>query len=376
MQSENVKGKIAAVAVAAAAGVFVPSAPAHANSIDVRCTDDSLDPATARLRLEWARDCGTRLNVRSPTTPVPPASSYDTLILAADGHTHLIEYLETDDSQGLNSFSGVDASVNGTYTNKQWRPGACSVTTDANGFQKWTEPTTLWLPRPGYPTFGSAPTPDPPTTAYFPNPNYAVHDCNLYLDKNATVRANTTAGFYVMGYCTSSCYTPEQEISFSTGSENILDALNAYRSDLTTLTPSSTLHDIQLQTDGVASYTRELRDVTQPIFEIRTQSGGELRVTPNHPVLEGNGRLVQASSLKVGQKLIKPDGSRDPIVSITKTEHFGKVYNLKPTSTNRVSNILIAQGFLVGSSRFQNDDVGYINRIILGRGLPKDVIPR
>jgi hypothetical protein len=85
---------------------------------------------------------------------------------------------------------------------------------------------------------------------------------------------------------------------------------------------------------------------------------------------------VQAQSIKVGNRLLKPDGTRDEVVSVTKTDYFGKVYNIKPASTNRVANILIAQGFLVGSSRFQNDDVDFINRIILGRGIPANVIPQ
>jgi hypothetical protein len=126
----------------------------------------------------------------------------------------------------------------------------------------------------------------------------------------------------------------------------------------------------------VASYTHDIHEAKQVIFTITTRSGGQLKVTDKHPVLEGNGRIVQAQSIKVGNRLIKPDGTRDEVVSVTQTDYFGKVYNLKPASTNRVANILIAQGFLVGSSRFQNDDVDFINRIILGRGIPAHVIPR
>jgi len=373
----SVKIKLSAIAAVAAAGTFAAPAPARAETVlQIRCNTDSVTIEQARARLEWARDCGTRLNVINPTTPVAPASKYDTGITGADGVTHLIEYIETDDFWGRNSFSGDSADVNGAYTRYQWRTGVCTTSTDANGFQKWTEPNSLWLPRPNYPTFGNNAIIDVATQLY-PNPNYALHDCNMYTDQAGTVRANTAVtGLFVSGYCTASCYTPDQEVSFSTGKVNILDAMNKLRNDVTTLSSDSTLQDIQLKTDGVASYTRELRDSTHQIFVIRTKSGGELKVTGNHPVLEGTGRIVEAQSLKVGHNLLKPDGSKDPIVSVTQTIHTGKVYNLKPTSTNRVSNILIAQGFLVGSSRFQNEDVDYMNRIIIGRGFPKDVIPQ
>jgi hypothetical protein len=86
--------------------------------------------------------------------------------------------------------------------------------------------------------------------------------------------------------------------------------------------------------------------------------------------------MVQASTLKVGTKLVKADGSRDAIVSVTQKSEFGKAYNLAPKATDRVSNILIAQGFLVGSSRYLNDDADYMNRVILGRSIPKSVIPQ
>jgi hypothetical protein len=35
----------------------------------------------------------------------------------------------------------------------------------------------------------------------------------------------------------------------------------------------------------------------------------------------------------------------------------------------------VAEGYLVGSSLFQNDEVGYINRIILNKSIPSNLIP-
>lgn len=78
----------------------------------------------------------------------------------------------------------------------------------------------------------------------------------------------------------------------------------------------------------------------------------------------------------MGDKLLKAGGIPDPVTGVEKTTHFGKVYNIRPVSTEPVANILIAQGYLVGSARFQNDDVGYVNRILLFRAVPGGVIPR
>jgi hypothetical protein len=264
-----------------------------------------------------------------------------------------------------------------------------SASTLAGGFQKWTGPalpSPLALPRPMYPTFGNGSNINtsvqlfpPPMTGSFTTDVWTIdpNDCRLFTDAASTVPANTgVSGFYVNGYCVSSCYLPDQQIAFEGGNVGILDAMNQLRTGVTTLTPKSTLNSIKTHTDEVASYTHDIREAKQVIFTITTKSGGQLKVTDKHPILEGDGRIVQARSIKVGNRLLKPDGTRDEVVSVTQSDYFGKVYNIKPASTNRVANILIAQGFLVGSSRFQNDDVDFINRIILGQGVPTHLIPR
>ncbi|HSS03477.1 MAG TPA: Hint domain-containing protein [Kofleriaceae bacterium] len=319
--------------------------------------------------------------MQSPTNPTPPAQAFLIGVTSANG-VGLWEYIETDDFWGKNSYSGDTASVNETFVGLMFRVGPITATTVAGGFQMWTQPALR--PRPAYPTYGnnaniniSAQLYPPPTFVDVDGvTRISPLDCNLYTDPNGVHVADTSAtGFFVNGFCTASCYTPEEQISFAGGEQSILDAMTAQRTGVTTLTPDSTLDKIRLTTDDVASYTREIHDSTHVIFEVRTASGGLLRVTDKHPVIVGDGRIVEAQSLKVGDKLIKPDGSRDPIASVAKTTHFGKVYNLKPKSTNHVANILVAQGYLVGSSRYQNEDVEYMNRIILGRGIPRDVIP-
>jgi hypothetical protein len=373
-----------------AAGMAGAAGSAHAGGtpiLEQRCASDSLSPAQARVRLEWARQCGVRTHFTSPTMPLGTALSYLTGANSSN-NIPLVEYLETSAADGRNTFSGIDADVNQTYVQNQWHPLLWSASNDPFGFQKWSGTTALALPRPTYPTFGNSGDINAATQLFTPpitcdaatgtvcamaNPN----DCSLYTDAGGTQPANTSvSGFYVNGYCVSSCYLPDEQIAFDGGNEGILDAMNELRTGVTTLTPTSTLDHIQTHTDDVASYTHDIHEATQVIFTITTKSGGQLKVTDKHPILEGDGRIVQASSIKVGNRLIKPDGTRDEVVSVTKGDYFGKVYNLKPASTNRVANILIAQGFLVGSSRFQNDDVDFINRIILGHGIPQDLIPR
>jgi hypothetical protein len=188
------------VAVAAAGPVF-PS-PAAATVVATRCAIDRLDPATARLRLEWARACGTSVNVVSPTNPKPPAFVFQTGGVSDNG-TPLVEYVETDDFFGRNSYSGVDAMINQAFIQNQWRVGLITATPAAGGFQKWTEPPALALARPFYPVFGNSSDINVAVPLY-PSPNYARGDCRLYTDPAGTHLADTSVtGFYVNAYCTS-----------------------------------------------------------------------------------------------------------------------------------------------------------------------------
>jgi len=62
---------------------------------------------------------------------------------------------------------------------------------DANGFQKWSEPSTFALGHPTYPIFGNN-ADISVAIQLFPNPNYSLLDCNLYTDAAGTLRANTS----------------------------------------------------------------------------------------------------------------------------------------------------------------------------------------
>jgi hypothetical protein len=107
----GIKTKLASLAIAAC-GALLASGPAHADTLATRCAADTLNPARARLRLEWASACGTTVNVVSPSSPRPPAFAYLNGLTSANGGIPLWEYIETDDFWGRNSYSGVDATVN------------------------------------------------------------------------------------------------------------------------------------------------------------------------------------------------------------------------------------------------------------------------
>jgi hypothetical protein len=334
-----------------------------------RCTTDSLGTTAALQRIEWARKCGLTTNSSGPDSWFLSTKAF------AQNFEWAKDYRENNTARAftgnlnaynVNYYYGY-ARYESTpqYTVNQETLGA---TVD---YWKWSH--TVQRPRPLYPSFENTPVAGS-GTQLFPHPTLA--DCNLYTDKTGSATTRWTSDYYVIAYCESSCYTPDQSLRFSDGDVNIVDAMKAQRDDVITLSPDATLDNLAKQTSNVYSYTAEIRDAEHVIYRVTTTSGGSLSVTNEHPVVTSEGRLVKAEKLNEGDELVKADGTPDPIVKIEKTTHFGKVYNIKPVSRERVSNILIAQGYLVGSARFQNDDVGYMNRVLLFRGVPDEVMPR
>lgn len=171
------------------------------------------------------------------------------------------------------------------------------------------------------------------------------------------------------GLCVAGCYTPETALQFADGPMGIKDAALASKVDLVTLAPTATLDNLQFITNTVQGYTTDIREGTEKIFTLTMASGGQLHVTSEHPLVTGQGVIRQAQSLHVGDRLVRASGELDPIVSVTVAEVFGKVYNVKPTTVDYTSNIVVAAGYLNGSERFQNEFLSTINSLILRRGL-------
>jgi len=334
-----------------------------------RCNVDSLLPSQALLRAEWARKCGltTNLNGGGPSSWFASAKAFDTNFDWAK------EYKEFNTNRAwtgnLHQYNVNYYNAFSLYDNTPMYTVAAEVGGATAGYFKWSH--TASRVRTLYPTFENSPTAGSGMPLY-PHPTLA--NCNLYTDLTGT---NVwQSNFYVIAYCESSCYTPDQRVLFKGGEQNILDAVKQGREDIVTLGPDATLDNLQLTEGKVYSYTSETRDSEHIIYHVRTVTGGELKVTNEHPVVTSEGRLVQAQTLQAGDELLRQDGTPDAIVSVEKSTHFGKVYNLKPEARDQVSNILVAQGYLVGSARFQNDDIGYMNRVLLFRGVPEDVLPR
>jgi hypothetical protein len=208
--------------------------------------------------------------------------------------------------------------------------------------------------RPGYPTFGIWNEDGTPT-----NPQ------NWFAPKSGAEPCTFPEDYEILSFCAAGCYTPEQSLWFGGGYETIIDAKNRDLKEIITLSSASDRTHLDFKVSPIDYFITDLVPGTHEILTIYTLSGGHIRVTEEHPLVDGEGRMRSARSLKVGESLVTVKGDSDPIISIESGQYFGKVYNVEVKTTDKLEKIVVAQGFLNGSLHFQNEGISDINRVLL-----------
>lgn len=172
---------------------------------------------------------------------------------------------------------------------------------------------------------------------------------------------------YNVGLCIAGCYVENTPLQFADGTMGIKAAAEAGKLDLVTLSPNATIDNLDFVKNTVEHYTTDIREDWQTIFTLQMQSGGKLRVTNEHPLITSDGVMHQAQALRVGDSLVRANGRPDRIVHIATHKIFGKVYNVRPVTTDYTSNIVVAGGYLNGSQRYQNVFLNMVNSLVLRR---------
>jgi hypothetical protein len=174
---------------------------------------------------------------------------------------------------------------------------------------------------------------------------------------------------YNVGLCVAGCYTPDQMLTFAEGDMAIKDALESGEIKIVTLTPDATIDNLEYMDNSVHGYVVDKYEAWQEIYVFTMESGGVLKVTNTHPLITDDGMMRQAQDLLPGDALIRANGESDVIVNLEVQKYFGKVYNVSPTTVDHTSNIVVAQGYLNGSHRYQNEFLDLVNSVILRRAL-------
>jgi hypothetical protein len=174
--------------------------------------------------------------------------------------------------------------------------------------------------------------------------------------------------------CTSSCFAPEVRVFFPEGYVEASEAHDKRLKSVVTLKPNSLLEDPHFRISPIKRWISSLRPVEDILLKFQMADGGSLRVTKNHPLVNSEGRVVEAITMKESDKLVAADGRFVEIEKISEERFFGKVYNLDVESNNPKGHIVVAEGYLSGSNYLQNDGLNYIGERLYRASLPSEVL--
>ena len=174
--------------------------------------------------------------------------------------------------------------------------------------------------------------------------------------------------------CLSSCYKPSGKLSFGGHAVPIGEARSRGIAEVDVLSPESTLEQPVQTSLPVDYYVESFQETWHDIIRLKMLSGGVLEVTDNHPLLDQNGLMKEAMLFNLADSLVQANGELDPVVEIEEERWFGKVENIQPSSTQTSHNIVIAEGYLSGSSWFQNDGESQKGRILDRANIPDSAL--
>lgn len=170
---------------------------------------------------------------------------------------------------------------------------------------------------------------------------------------------------YQIGFiCLSSCYTPDMMVSFSSGDVDVESAYLENMQNLLTVSAESSLEKLAFSYKPVRHHIRSVIDGEHQIINFLTETGKVLKVTPNHPLVNGKGEMQRADKFNQGDFLVNIDGQKERIVALNNEQYHGKVYNLEIDSDLYTEKILVAQGLLSGDLSYQNENTKYLERIL------------
>ncbi len=197
--------------------------------------------------------------------------------------------------------------------------------------------------------------------------------------KTASASCTIPENVYVAGVCLSSCATPEQQILVERENKfkymSFIDALTQNVPQVATLQSNSTMASKELASTKVDVWVTEMLDGDHDILIFNMKSGGQLKLTTNHPILTADGVMKISGDFKVGESLVQLGGKLDPIVSIEKAVHHGKVYNVFVKSSDLRKNVVVTNGYLNGTAFYQNEGAKFLNRAMFRENLFRGAFP-
>lgn len=123
-------------------------------------------------------------------------------------------------------------------------------------------------------------------------------------------------------------------------------------SRLVSLNEKSSLGSPEVRVRSIKELSRTW--TAMPIYTFSLDNGRQLKVTPNHPMLLSEGRVVRASTIGIGTKFKSLDGSIVQVTNVALEAKEQYVYNFEVEAAGAMGHIIAAEGVLVGDLAWQN----------------------
>ncbi|MEI8348040.1 MAG: Hint domain-containing protein [Pseudomonadota bacterium] len=175
---------------------------------------------------------------------------------------------------------------------------------------------------------------------------------------------------YQLGnFCKGGCFNRGQKILTPSG-YRFIEKMNTVNTPLVmSLTSNATLTKPEFKSTHVSTYLFSAQPAKQEMYKIKTLMAGEIEVTGNHPMILSDGTVKRADLLVPGlDNLVLKDGNFDLVKEISKSKFKGIVYNIELNAAEAKTpgeEIIVAQDFLVGSQKLQDDYLAVANRKIM-----------
>lgn len=181
-----------------------------------------------------------------------------------------------------------------------------------------------------------------------------------FLEKVAPIDGNAPCagfeGMHKVGWCeVAGCYSPGQRVLFGGHGwlpieEAGLGGVDVISGFAQNWMPGD---EVDVVDEKLQSFT--VGDQFDSILVVRTESGKQVEVTDLHPLVEASGRVIKAKNIRAGvTRLLTVDGE-ELVTSSESVPYSGKVWNVEPASLRTRANLHLAEGFIAGSVRYQNE---------------------
>jgi hypothetical protein len=162
-------------------------------------------------------------------------------------------------------------------------------------------------------------------------------------------------GDRIQALCKAGCFAEDTEILTGFASDGTECATQASQvtdfDQLLTLADEANLDNVTLVSRPIGT---PIHGPERPaLFVFDLANGARLRVTQHHPMVLDTGAIVEASQVSAGSSFVAIDGTPVAVISISREQTTGDVYNFTTASDTQLGHIIVAEGVLVGDLKLQ-----------------------